>query len=182
MGNFRVNLVSQAEFSRMIGVDRSHVTRLKQAGRLVMNGKRVDAAASIARIEATKDPNRDDVVARHAAARENTAPPTAKERTGGYDYQYSRAKKESFLADQAELEFKRAAGDLVQRQDFDFVLDDFGASLRARMEILAARLAPVVFPLTTLEETHAAIEEESESVLADLSDLMARRAEELIGK
>jgi len=42
-----VTAVSQAEFARMNGWDRSYVTRLKQAGRLVMTADgRVDVEAS----------------------------------------------------------------------------------------------------------------------------------------
>lgn len=64
-------VATQADFARRLGVSRSHVTGLKHAGRLVLtdNGL-VDVDASIARIDATRDPNRDDVANRHAAARE----------------------------------------------------------------------------------------------------------------
>jgi transcriptional regulator with XRE-family HTH domain len=74
-------VATQADFARRLGVSRSHVTGLKHAGRLVLtdNGL-VDVDASIARIDATRDPNRDDVANRHAAARErlqaNTPPAT----------------------------------------------------------------------------------------------------------
>lgn len=62
--------ISQAEFARQLGVAKSWVTALKIAGRLVLTADgKVDAAASIARIAATTDPNRDDVARRHAAAR-----------------------------------------------------------------------------------------------------------------
>ena len=55
-------VATQADFARRLGVSRSHVTGLKHAGRLVLtdNGL-VDVDASIARIDATRDPNRDDV-------------------------------------------------------------------------------------------------------------------------
>lgn len=59
--------MSQAEFARRAGYAKSYVTALKQAGRLVMTADgRVDAAASVARIEATRDPNRDDLESRRA--------------------------------------------------------------------------------------------------------------------
>jgi hypothetical protein len=61
----------QAEFARQIGYDKSRITQLKNAGRLVMSpdGKRVDVEASIARIADTSDPGRMDVTERHAAKR-----------------------------------------------------------------------------------------------------------------
>lgn len=56
--------MNQAEFARYIGRDPSHVTRLKQAGRLVLTADGlVDAEASVARIHATRG-QRFDVEAR----------------------------------------------------------------------------------------------------------------------
>jgi len=61
---------TQAEFARLMGVNRSTVTRTwKQAGRLVMAGELVDVEASRARILATADLARSDVAERHAAQR-----------------------------------------------------------------------------------------------------------------
>ena len=68
--------LTQAAFARHIGVHRSHVTRLRQAGRLAMDGKHVLVDASIARIAQTAG-NRDDVVARHAEARGRPVPAPA---------------------------------------------------------------------------------------------------------
>lgn len=74
------NLVTKAAFARLIGRDRSWVTRMAQAGRLAMEGQgkaqRVKVAESKALLEQTAG-NRDDVAERHAEAR--TKPP-AKER------------------------------------------------------------------------------------------------------
>lgn len=62
---------TQAAFARQIGYDKSRVTQLKHAGRIVMapGGKLVDVEASLARIAETADPGRRDVAERHAAAR-----------------------------------------------------------------------------------------------------------------
>lgn len=62
---------TQAAFARQIGYDKSRVTQLKHAGRIVMapGGKLVDVEASLARIAETADPGRRDVAERHASAR-----------------------------------------------------------------------------------------------------------------
>lgn len=62
---------TQAAFARQIGYDKSRITQLKHAGRIVMapGGKLVDVEASLARIAATADPGRRDVADRHAANR-----------------------------------------------------------------------------------------------------------------
>lgn len=61
----------QAEFARQIGYDKSRITQLKRAGRIVMSadGRLVDVEASIARMAETADPGRMDVTERHAANR-----------------------------------------------------------------------------------------------------------------
>ena len=62
----------QAEFARKIGYDKSRITQLKRAGRIVMSpdGKRVDVEASLARMAETADPGRMDVAERHAGNRQ----------------------------------------------------------------------------------------------------------------
>lgn len=177
-----MSAMNQIEFARHIGVAKSYVTALKQAGRLVMSadGKQVEVEASIDLIAKTADPNRDDVAQRHAAQRETpAAPPAAEPATDkiGNSYQAARAVKEKYAALNAKLEYEKNSGDLIPKADVDFVLSDYGATLRGMMENLADRLAPVVYPLTTLEETHAALEEAATSILAEISEAMRRRAE-----
>ena len=62
----------QAEFARQIGYDKSRITQLKRAGRIVMSpdGRLVNVEASIARMTETADPGRMDVTERHAAKRQ----------------------------------------------------------------------------------------------------------------
>lgn len=172
--------MNQIEFARHIGVAKSYVTALKQAGRLVMSadGKQVEVEASIALIAKTADPNRDDVAQRHATQRETPAAPPPAEHPSdkiGNSYQAARAVKEKYAALNAKLDYERNSGDLIPKVDVDFVLSDYGATLRGMMENLADRLAPVVYPLTTLEETHAALEEAATAILAEISEAMHRR-------
>lgn len=61
---------SKSAFARRLGVAPSYVTKLAQEGRLVVVDGQVEVEASLARMEATKDPNRDDVRQRHAQARD----------------------------------------------------------------------------------------------------------------
>lgn len=174
--------MNQVEFARHIGVAKSYVTALKKAGRLVMTDTGlVEVEASIALIAKTADPNRDDVAQRHAAQRETpAAPPPAADSAHdkiGNSYQAARAVKEKYAALNAKLDYEKNSGDLIPKADVDFVLNDYGATLRGMMENLADRLAPVVYPLTTLEDTHAALEEAATAILAEISDAMHRRSE-----
>lgn len=141
--------VSQAEFARLFGVDRSHVTRLKQAGRLVLTDDgHVDVDASRARIAATADPNRDDVVARHAAEKVSpvdTAPPPPRHPAPGDmvgdSYQKARAVKEKYLALDAKATYEQRIGTLIMKDDVQAALDDLVAFARAGLENLPHRAA-----------------------------------------
>lgn len=172
--------LNQIEFARHIGVAKSYVTALKKSGRLVMTASGlVEVEASIDLIAKTADPNRDDVAQRHAAQRETqSAPPPAEDSANekiGNSYQAARAVNEKYKALNAKLEYEKNKGDLIPKADVDFVLSDYGATLRGMMENLADRLAPVVYPLTTLEETHTALEEAATAILAEISEAMHRR-------
>lgn len=158
--------VTQAEFARQCGWAKSYVTALKAAGRLVMDEfGRVLVAASLRRIDETKDPNRADVAARHAAARrragapESPAPkpeaPTpnpeasaalrdAREGVVGQSYQQSRADKELYLARMARLDYERAAGQMVERAAVESAVEDVLVTLRQALDQIPHRLAPVL--------------------------------------
>lgn len=185
------DLVTRAEFARLIKRSRSYVTRLGQEGRLVevqtMKGRRVDVAASRALIEQTRG-SRDDVAERHEEARQADAPAAARPEDdqtlteARRSKAVSEARRLAALADQEEMNRDKQAGALIAREDVDFVLRDFGATLRSQLEGLADRLAPVVYPLTDLGSTHTAIAEAAEEVHQAIAEAMLRRAAELAGK
>lgn len=63
--------LTRAAFARLRGVDKAYITRLAQAGRLVLteDGKLVRVAESIALLEKTKDPSKEGVRERFAEQR-----------------------------------------------------------------------------------------------------------------
>jgi DNA-binding protein Fis len=164
-----MSTATQADFARLMGVNRSTVTRTwKQAGRLVMVGDLVDVEASRARILATADLARSDVAERHAAQRGavvgqgvetvsvgagDTATATATARSEappptipaidhiGNSYQAARAVKEKYAALSAKAEYERLIADLLPRQDVDQALDDLVATIRSGLENLPHRAA-----------------------------------------
>lgn len=167
-----------SQFAREISRSPSYVTKLKQEGRLVLGDDgRVDVEKSKERIDATKDPNRDDVRARHAAVRGTQPPPSSPDQdVVGSSFQKSRAVRERYTALTAKVEYERMVGELVDRADVDFVLNDYGATVRGLLQRLADRLSPQVYPLKTLEETHAAIVEAVDELQRELDETMKRRS------
>lgn len=177
-----MTLETQAAFARRIGHVKSHITDLKHAGRLVMVGEgraaRVDVEASLALIADTRDPNRDDVAARHAAHRAaahpgaaSTAappeppagqgaalPPLDADRTAA-GFQRARAVKEHFAALQAKAEYEKAIGKLVESADVARAAADLGAWHGAAVEALVAQVAAAVSACRDPEQIHAVVAE-----------------------
>lgn len=195
----RPDYLTQAGFAHFMGWHRSTVTRLKQAGRLVMQGSRVDVAASLARIEETGG-MRFDVAERHASQRlqqetqktavapsagvgttegqgagPNTAPPP--DAVTGERRSDAQARKEAALADKAEMEVQQMRGNLIPREDVDAALRAFGASVRAKLDVLPDQIAPLVAPVTDMDEVHALLAEHARGILSAVADEMSRAAQ-----
>ncbi len=191
--------MTQTEFAAHIGKDKSYVTRLKQAGRLVMDGGKVLVAESLARIAATKDPNRDDVARRHAEERAAKAgcgedgcriqsgmTGAAGGMTGSAgafgdervtaSYQQSRATKEHYLALQAKANYEQEIGKLVLADEVRRAALDAGASLRTALEGIPDQLAPQLTTMADREEIHALLAEYVEHALAQAAEKMAKMA------
>ena len=199
------HVCTQAEFAAAQGWHRSTVTRLKQAGRLVMQGRMVEVAASVARIEETGG-MRFDVAERHAANRAQPvtqpAQPDAEktaqaplagvgEGTGpgdgaiaapasgsgtGERRSDAQARKEAALADLAEMDVQQKRGNLIPKDDVDAALRSFATSVRARLDVLPDQLAPLLAPVSDLDEIHALLAEHCRSILAAAADDMGRAA------
>jgi len=178
---------TQSEFAKRMGYAKSTVTKMKQEGRLVMTeAGLVDIEASVARIDALASPS-----AHHRAhalqlgeardAKQNGTPEKAPaEGIEALNLRLKKAEadKREHEADIARMDREFKAGNLLAKDDVDFALADFGATLRGLMENMADRLAPTVAPLQSLEETHAALSEAAQDVLSAMYDAMHRRAQE----
>lgn len=169
-------LVSQAEFARMEGKARSYITALKQDGRLVMVGDKVDVEASRARIAGTSDPNRDDVADRWQQQR--AAPAAAvdagQEQKIGNSYQAARAVKEKFAAMTAKLDYERAIGKLVEKTEVEAAIEDVVTTLRQTMEQIPHRTAPELVG-KDLDAIRATLKQEVHGALAEMEREFTRR-------
>ena len=190
------------DFCAHIGVKASYGYDLRRAGRLVLadDGKAVQVAESIARIAATRDPAHQAVAERHAAERGAAAltghaptpapAPAAGEGEGAgadgeeesaeprsYNYQASKAKREHFAAERERLEYRKASGDLMERQAVTGAFADAGVTLRGKLEAWSAVLPP---QLAGRDEAaiRATLADQVEMVLRDLVDRFNRFASE----
>jgi hypothetical protein len=134
---------TQSEFAAHLGKDKSYVTRLKQAGRLVMTADgKVDVEASRQMLAQTADPGKSHVTERHAVARgEAPREPAEQVEGAGRIYQQSRAINEKYKALSAKTEYERMIGKLIDKDDVQAALDDVVSFARQGIENLPHRVA-----------------------------------------
>lgn len=157
-------LVTQAEFARIISKDKGHITRLKQAGRLVFDetGKLVDVEASIAKIQQTADPA-------HANSGENAKPNAS--------YSHAKARREMAMAEQAELELAKMRGNLVDAEEARLFGANIGATFRSQLEALPDRLAAELAPISDADQVRAMLVENFEALLGEVSRVIEKGME-----
>lgn len=178
-------VLSFAGFAELAGYRRSYITQLKRDGRLVLtdDGKAVRVRESLARIAATRDPSKDGVAARHAAARQQAAatpapapyeapPPRPSAASAdpsaaaaGSSYQNARAVRERFLALQAKLEYERAVAKLLDAGAVEAAASSAVTLLRSRLEALPDILGPQLAPITDEAQLRATLAEAIEHAL-----------------
>ncbi len=182
-----MTLLNQAAFAAHIGVQKSYVTQLKKAGRLVMAGDKVDVEASIQLIDDTKDPGHAVVAERHQQARalkssQPVPPPTvlqeaetgisANETIGqraGSAYQQAKAMREKYNALTAKITYEEQIKILLNADEARAAVADGDTIIRNRLESLPDILAPQLAAETDEQKIRALLIDYIESLLGDLS-------------
>jgi hypothetical protein len=187
-------LVKFAALAQHLGVARSYVTELRQSGRLVLSddGRRCWLQASVERIEATSDPSQAATRARHAEGRDAAAqaspgtaavPPTAGEgedepADSGMRYQDARARKEHYLALQAQRDYELSVGQLVSAEDVRHAVANAATTLRVRLETLPSSLAAQLAAERDEARVRALLADQIELLLGELSREFGHVAQE----
>lgn len=157
-------LISQAAFAKLLGVNRSTVSRYKADGRLVMDGKHVDVEASRQLIKDTSG-GRDDVAARHAVDRGQTPEGSAdvflEKRSA------AQARKEAAQADIAEMERDQLRGKLVERDAVSAAVADVVITFRQALEGMRRSAAPRL-TMQDRDTVKAVLKEETHAILVEL--------------
>jgi hypothetical protein len=188
-----------AEFADIARFKRSYVTQLKGDDRLVLtdDGKRVRVAESLERIEATRDPSKAGVVARHAAARQPgagegggtapTTPPPPEDADDGADkdqaktdgYQYWRERNERAKALASERDNLVAEGKLMDAAQVEAAVAAAATTLRSRLESLPDVLGPQLAAITDEGQARATLAEAIEHALEECSRQFANIAKQV---
>ncbi|TVO53839.1 hypothetical protein [Denitromonas halophila] len=144
--------------------------------KLTDDGKLVCVAESIAAIEAARDPSKQGVRDRHAAARGEGGQGAAPEDRA--DYHAARAKKEHYASLTAEADYRARIGQLMESADVHATVADAMVTLRGALETLPDVLAPQVAAMTDEQACRTTMADHIETALAEC----ARRFEKLKGE
>jgi phage terminase Nu1 subunit (DNA packaging protein) len=169
-----------SDFARRLDVSQPLVSRWKKQGRLVMDGPRVVVEPSIELLERTKG-DRDDLSRLHRAKKDldrdlAEAPAPESLRDELRQVQLERARNEARIkaadADTKEMERDKLAGVLVHVEDVDYVLQDFGALLRAMIDGRAERIGA---ELGLTPDQIGGLAESDEQMLGEMAEKLKRR-------
>lgn len=183
--------VTPREFAQRLGYKPNYGNQLAKDGRLVFapDGKRVLLAESKARFEATKDPSKQGVSDRHAAARAvqpavavNDVPQVDADLDDDglgpvrlYDFHNAKAKREHWAAEREHAAFRKDAGELIEHTAHVAAMADIGATVRAKLEAWANTLPP---QLAGRDEAavRATLADQVELLLREMADRVLRHA------
>jgi len=179
-------IVSGSELAAILGCRPSYIVELKRHGRLVPNpdGKGYLRAASVALYNATRDPSRAGVAARHAEAR--GAPLVGAEAYGEAADAGERedlagqgsdaARRAKALADKAEadaraaqLDLEERLGNLLPARRVERMLSEAATGIRNALERMADTLAPQLAATTDESRCRQLVWDEVSHALEELS-------------
>lgn len=170
--------VTQAEFARILQHDKSYITQLKKANRLVKDEKGLILVdASIERIKQTAG-GRDDVAARHAAARGQETPPQDPSRQSESRID-AQTREQMAKADMAEMERDKMRGLLIDRGEAEAALDDAVFFARQGMENFPHRVAAQLVG-KDFDQILATLKQEVQAMIGDMHKEAGRQLAELI--
>ncbi len=190
---------SLSRFARLLDRSPSYVTKLKEAGRLVLteNGKRVRVEASLARIKETESGQpQHEASRRHWEGRRGgdsaadpeppnvpAAPPEGDgEAPTANTRAYWERREAAARAETREIELAKLKGDLVETAAVRAVGTEAGTVLRAALENLPDQVAPLLAEGSPEREERirARLVEHVELVLKEISDKLNTLSEQVV--
>ncbi len=179
------NHITRQQLADLIGARApSYINELEKTGRAVRapDGKLWLKLESLAAYRAGKDPSKQGVADRHAAARAATpyeagsqdepvprAQPTERDAAIGSSYQQARAVKEKFFALEAKRAYEVAIGTLRDAREVEGLVATAMVEIRQRLENLATSIAPIVAAQADEAAVRATLREAFEHTLKSAS-------------
>ena len=181
------NHITRQQLADLIGArSPSYINELEKTGRAVRapDGKLWLKLESLAAYRAGKDPSKQGVADRHAAARAaaplpidagsqdeppQRAQPTERDAAIGSSYQQARAVKEKFFALEAKRAYEVAIGTLRDAREVEGLVATAMVEIRQRLENLATSIAPIVAAQADEAAVRATLREAFEHTLKSAS-------------
>lgn len=182
------NHITRQQLADLIGARApSYINELEKNGRAVRapDGKLWLKAESLAAYHAGRDPSKQGVADRHAAARAAAPPqndagsqdeppapraqPTERDAAIGSSYQQARAVKEKFFALEAKRAYEVAIGTLRDAREVEGLVATAMVEIRQRLENLATSIAPIVAAQADEAAVRATLREAFEHTLKSAS-------------
>ena len=182
------NHITRQQLADLIGARApSYINELEKNGRAVRapDGKLWLKAESLAAWNASRDPSRQGVADRHAAARASAPPPydagsqdeppapraqpSERDAAIGSNYQQARAVKEKFFALEAKRAYEVAIGTLRDAREVEGLVATAMVEIRQRLENLATSIAPIVAAQADEAAVRATLREAFEHTLKSAS-------------
>jgi hypothetical protein len=170
------NVMTQAEFARHRGVNRSYISRLAQRGILVMRGKLVDAGASDAVLD---DKPVEDVDPPPAAAPAAPPPPPASRPASGFmdhaaaargTFAEARTVDKVFQARLRRLEFEARDKKLIDAEEARLTITDAVRRHRDGLLTVPDRMAPILAAEADPRKVNAVLRAELLRYLTEVAD------------
>lgn len=156
--------MTQAEFARHRGVSRPTVSEYKRKGLLVMKDERlVDVVASEARLASSLDQSRGGDRSQGSASGKK------KPAAGGGAYMAAKIRGMEAVADRQELETKKLANELLEREETHRKAFTLARNAQESMMGIADRMAPLLAAEADPAKVHAMLSDELRNVAQDLA-------------
>jgi len=174
--------LTKANYARHIGKSRQYVNELVRNGRTVQNANGLILVAETdALVFETSDPSKVGVVERHANERnekQNAEITAADLKPIGNipAFQESKAKKEFFLAQKVEQEFKQSTGELLVASEVQAAVMRSDSVIRNKLESMPSMLAPMLAHESDIKRIETTITEFIEHTLTELSNSFKKMA------
>jgi hypothetical protein len=198
------NHITRQQLADLIGAKSpSYINELEKNGRAVRatDGKHWLKAESLAAFRAGKDPSKQGVADRHAAARaaaaasppppdggspneppqraqaDDPADPSADAdpaAQGQYNFQLSKAKREHFAAMEAEAAYRKLCKELLEASDVRAVLSEIITVLRTSLEGIPYNLAPILAATSDEAQIKSTLGAEVEHALKTASEALSK--------
>jgi hypothetical protein len=163
--------LSKSDFARHRGVSPAMVTNWKKSGRLVLTlDGQVDVKASDALLDAGNDPSRGGTVGRSTKQRPQEAATAPAGGSATQSFTEVRTEREKFTLKTQELEYRIAAGEVVERSEYNRgLVANVGPTIQ-RIDTMDARLAARLAAETDVRKCGDMLREESISIRQEVAD------------